>query len=194
MPPPLRNKHHIPPPQPYLPHLPRRPPTPHRLSQNPPLVPLHHLLPPHPRPPSPTNLRPRLEKQPLPAPRRHQPHDLGAGQLAEQVRVRVAVPGGVGRLEAHPEAGVVDVAFSGSLDEERGGEVGLELGREGGERGLGDVELLEAVRWGGGLVVEGEAGEEEGEGGGEAVEGGVGVGGVFGLGEEEGGEGLVVGG
>lgn len=80
------------------------------------------------------------------------------------------------------------------MDEERGGEVGLELGREGGERGLGDVELLEAVRWGGGLVVEGEAGEEEGEGGGEAVEGGVGVGGGFGLGEEEGGEGLVVGG
>jgi len=70
-------------------------------------------------------------------PRLEQPHTFGAGELDEQVRVRIAVQRGVGRCSTQPDRGVVDVAFAGLLDVGWGRDVCAEGGGEVGERCLG---------------------------------------------------------
>lgn len=110
------------------------------------LPPAHHLRAPEPRIPLRSQLPPDALIQHLALPGRQETHPLLAEQLAEQVRIRVAVQRRVCGLEAQPHARVVDVALAGAAYERRRRQVlGRQVAGEAAQRRLRDVEALEAL-------------------------------------------------
>lgn len=110
------------------------------------LPPAHHLRAPEPRIPLRSQLPPDALIQHLALPGRQETHPLLAEQLAEQIRIRVAVQRRVRGLEAQPHARVVDVALAGAAHERRRRQVlGRQVAREAAQRRLRDVEALEAL-------------------------------------------------
>lgn len=110
------------------------------------LPPAHHLRAPEPRIPLRSQLPPDALIQHLALPGRQETHPLLAEQLAEQIRIRVAVQRRVRGLEAQPHARVVDVALAGAAYERRRRQVlGRQVAGEAAQRRLRDVEALEAL-------------------------------------------------
>lgn len=86
--------------------------TPHRPLERAPLLPLHHLSPPHRGARAAPNTTLHVVENGIAELGREQAHVFAAGELHEEIGVRVAVQGRVGGGLAQPDAGGVDVAFA----------------------------------------------------------------------------------